>query len=140
MRRLATLVAVAMVCVGLAGCSQDIAKPPPTTSPTAMTIGVQQKGAPPVVLAPPTTVEGASSSVATSFLTNTLWHSIPAGERQILAPLGQVQIIFLAPGSDPKGACKTLETIFGTIPPSELHLLPVEAAILLPGCLVGQMP
>jgi hypothetical protein len=155
-RRAAALVAGVVVCIGLAGCSQDAAKPPTTT--------------PPVVL-PAITGEGPSSTAttATSFLTNTVRHGIPSGERQILGHLGQVQVIFLTPGAEPatEGSdgslvipgnvvvpardyarlfCQDIEMRYVPAPPSEIqllpieHLLPIEAAILLPGCLVGQIP
>jgi hypothetical protein len=42
--------------------------------------------------------------------------------------------------ANPRAACKILQEVFGSVPASELHLLPIGGAIALPGCLVGQIP
>jgi hypothetical protein len=55
--------------------------------------------------------------IATGFITKTVWQ--PAQARE---------------------ACEMLEEVFGLVPTSELHLLPIGGAIALPGCLLGQIP
>jgi len=79
-------------------------------------------------------------ATSTSFLTKTVWQSHLLGKRKIVASLGHAQIIFVAPGLDPKGTCEIIENLYSSVPAPELHLLPIWGIFYLPGCLVGQMP
>jgi hypothetical protein len=110
MGRLGALVVV-VVCLGLAGCSHT----PGAASPTTTTLSSDE-----------TTWE--TFSTATSFVfANTTTQPSPGA-------------IVESGGLNPASECSWLETIFGKVPPSDLHLLPLRGAILLSGCLVGQIP
>jgi hypothetical protein len=109
MGRLGVL-AVVVLCLGLAGCSHAPGAVPSTTT----------------TLSPDETT-WESLSTATSFVFANTTTQPPPGP--------PVESEGLNPGSE----CNWLGTIFGKVPPSHLHLLPLRGAILLPGCLVGQI-
>jgi hypothetical protein len=130
-RGLAALAAAAMVCIGLAGCSQDSAKPPTTTTPPVVLPASEGKGG------------SSTATTATSFLTNTVWEPATEGSDGSLVTQGHV----IVPLQDYNNLfCRTIEMRYVPAPPSEMqllpiqHLLPIDAAILLPGCLAGQIP
>ena len=135
MRRLAALAAAVVVCLGLTACGQAGPDEPMVQKNSDTGIAAPTT----TTVPPPTTVEGASSATtATSFLTTTEWQR--SSLRQIVAPPGRVQIIFFAPGTHSRFACNILENLYGSATASELRLLPLEGAVLLPACLVGQIP
>lgn len=109
MGRLGAL-AVVVVCLGLAACSHTPMSASPTTTRPS-----------------PDETTWETFSRATSFIFANTTTQPPAG------------IIVEASGLGPKSECNWLERIFGEVPPADLHLLPLRGAVLLPGCLVGQI-
>jgi hypothetical protein len=137
-KSLGLLVAVA-ICAGLAGCSNGtairlspesgVSANPSTTVPSedgGWTYFVDNG---PTATTPPTYPGGAQ----------VLFVAPSSGTTGFNSPLLPVAQLSQAAQSDPRAACNTIEELYGAVPESYLHRLPIAASIYLPGCLIGQI-
>jgi hypothetical protein len=125
-RRLAAWVAAVKACIGLAGCSSQSATRP--SDP---------------ILAGVTITQGLTGPVIGGYIPASSPHAatITGAREEISGTVGRVRLSFTGPGSGyTKVECNILEIMVGTMPPSEVLHLPLQAAIYLLGCVAGQMP